>query len=325
MFPEVRLRRLRQNAWLRDLVAETNLSPENLIYPIFIVQGHGIRENIVTMPGVARLSIDYAIEEIKACAKVGIKAVALFPVVDNELKDSNASEAYNLDNLICRSIRAIKNANIDIGIIADVALDPYTLDGHDGITVDGEVDNDATIECLCNQALALAKAGVDMVAPSDMMDGRVGAIRQYLDEADLSRVNILAYSVKHASSLYYPFRDALGNKASTDKKTYQMDYRNFKETLREIELDILEGADIVMVKPAITSLDIIHAAANQFTVPIFAYQVSGEYAMIKSAAMAEYLLWDEAILESLISIKRAGARAIVSYAALDVAKRLAKI
>ncbi|MCF8462586.1 MAG: porphobilinogen synthase [Rickettsiaceae bacterium] len=324
MFPEVRLRRLRKYPWLRDLVAEIDLQPHNLVYPIFITEGYNVKEPIAKMPGIFRLSVDLAITKIKQAASLGIKAVALFPVIPPELKNDSADEAYNLDNLICRTIRLIKAENIEIGIIADVALDPYTSSGHDGIVFDGEIDNDKTIEALCNQALTLAKAGADIIAPSDMMDGRILAIRQYLDSEEFSNVIILSYGAKYASSLYTPFRNALNNTNIISKKTYQLDYRNSKEAMREIELDMLEGADMIMIKPAITYLDIIYQAANFAKLPIFGYQVSGEYSMIMAAADAGYISWKEVMLEQLIAIKRAGAVGILSYAAIEMAELLNK-
>ena len=240
-----------------------------------------------------------------------------------DLKNENADEAYNLDNLICRTIRSLRNANIDIGIICDVALDPYTSHGHDGIVVDGDVDNDKSIKALGNQALVLAKAGADIIAPSDMMDGRIFAIREVLDEAGFESVNILAYAAKYNSCFYSPFRDALNNKnRGLNKATYQMDIRNIKEALREIEYDIAEGADMVMVKPGMPFLDVIHAASSSFDIRVFAYQVTGEYSMLKIAANAGALDWESAILESLIAFRRAGASAILSYAALEVAEIL---
>ncbi|MBP7190604.1 MAG: porphobilinogen synthase [Rickettsiaceae bacterium] len=324
MYPIVRLRRNRKHDWLRSMVAEHSLSASNLILPIFVIEGEKKREEIKTMPSVYRLSIDEVCREAKKAADLGIKAIALFPVVSDELKSDDAEEAYNLDNLICRTVRSIKNAGINIGIICDVALDPYTQHGHDGIVKDGDVDNDETIEALCNQALVLAKAGADIVAPSDMMDGRIGAIRDYLDEEGFENLPILAYAVKYASSFYGPFRCAVDSDKSGKicKKTYQMDPRNIDEAIREIELDIEEGADIVMVKPGMPYLDVIHAAAQNFTVPVFAYQVSGEYAMIKCAANAGCFDFKKAMLESLIAFRRAGARVIFTYAAIEVAQWL---
>jgi porphobilinogen synthase len=324
MYPLIRLRRNRKAFWLRELIAESNLSINDLVLPLFVVEGHNERQEIKTMPGIYRLSIDQIVETAKEAAELGINAIALFPSIDQSLKSENADEAYNLDNLICRTIRSIKNANIDIGIICDVALDPYTTYGHDGIVHHGEVDNDRSVRALCNQALVLAKAGVDIVAPSDMMDGRIGAIREYLDKEGFINVGILAYAAKYASSFYGPFRDAVrsNKKNYLDKSSYQMDVRNIKEAMLEIEHDIAEGADMVMVKPGMPFLDVIREAANNFNAKIFAYQVSGEYAMLKFAANAGALDFEKSLIESLISFKRAGATAIFTYAALEVAKIL---
>lgn len=324
MYPLIRLRRNRKAFWLRELIAESNLSVNDLVLPLFVVEGHNERQEIKTMPGIYRLSIDQIVETAKKAAELGINAIALFPSIDQSLKSENADEAYNLDNLICRTIRCIKNTNIDIGIICDVALDPYTTHGHDGIVHHGEVDNDKSVRALCNQALVLAKAGVDIVAPSDMMDGRIGAIREYLDKEGFINVGILAYAAKYASSFYGPFRDAVrsNKKNYLDKSSYQMDVRNIKEAMLEIEHDIAEGADMVMVKPGMPFLDVIREAANNFNAKIFAYQVSGEYAMLKFAAEAGALDWGKSLIESLISFKRAGATAIFTYAALEVAEIL---
>jgi porphobilinogen synthase len=250
----------------------------------------------------------------------------LFPNIAPDLKSEGADEAYSLDNLICRTIRALKNANLNIGIICDVALDPYTTHGHDGIFVGGDVDNDKTIEALANQALVLAKAGVDIVAPSDMMDGRISAIRETLDEAGFIHVNILAYSAKYNSAFYGPFRDAVGSNKENylSKASYQMDMRNIKEAIREIELDVFEGADIVMVKPGMPYLDVVKEASRNFNIPIFAFQVSGEYAMMKFAAQAGAITWEKVLIESLMAFKRAGSSAILTYAALEVAEILNK-
>ncbi|MCC2646879.1 MAG: hemB [Rickettsiaceae bacterium] len=324
MFPHLRLRRNRRFPWLRDLIAEASLNVTDLVYPLFVIEGQNLKQEISTLPGVCRFSIDKLKEEVKLAHEYGIKAVALFPVVDQALKDDKATEAYNLDNLICRAIRAIKDLDLSIGIICDVALDPYTLSGHDGIWHDSDVDNDKTLYALCNQALTLAKAGADIIAPSDMMDGRIKAIREYLDKDNYYNLGILSYSAKYASNLYGPFREAVGSKSflKSDKKTYQMDYRNIKEALREIELDIAEGADMVMIKPGMLYLDIVQAASARFDVPIFAYQVSGEYAMLKYAAQNNCFNWQQAIIESLICMKRAGAKSILTYAALEVSKML---
>lgn len=325
MYPTIRLRRNRSSAWIRDLTAETTLLPQHLVYPIFVTEGHGVREAVSTAPGMHRVSIDIMLQEVQKAVSLGIKAVALFPVVPQDLKSEDADEAYNLDNLVCRSIRSIKNAGLDIGIICDVALDPYTTHGHDGIFRDGDVHNDDTVEALCNQALVLAKAGADIVAPSDMMDGRVGAIREYLDDEGFENIGILAYAAKYSSSFYGPFRDAVGSKASLGKKgkaTYQMDPRNGLEAMREIEFDIAEGADMVMIKPGMAYLDVVHSAAENFSVPIFAYQVSGEYAMLRHAANAGCFKFEDAMLESLIAFRRAGATGIFTYAALEIAANL---
>ena len=323
MYPTVRLRRNRRTSWIRDLVAESTLSPANLILPMFVIEGHDKREEIKTMPGVFRQSIDQIVLTAAKAAQNGIKAIALFPSVEQDLKSENADEAYNLDNLICRTIRSLRNANIDIGIICDVALDPYTSHGHDGIVAGSDVDNDKSVKALCNQALVLAKAGADIVAPSDMMDGRIYAIREVLDEAGFETVNILAYAAKYNSCFYSPFRDALNNRnRGLNKATYQMDIRNIKEAMREIEYDIAEGADMVMVKPGLPYLDVIHAASSSFDIRVFAYQVTGEYAMLKITAEAGALNWESAIIESLTAFRRAGATAILSYAALEVAEIL---
>lgn len=324
MYPIVRLRRNRRTKWLRDLTSETKLSPEDLILPIFVIEGENQRQEIKTMPGVFRQSIDQVALTAKEAEKRGIKAIALFPQIDPDLKSEDADEAYNLDNLICRTVRTLKNEGLSIGIICDVALDPYTIHGHDGILIDGDVDNDQTIEALANQTLVLAKAGVDIVAPSDMMDGRIMAIREDLDNAGFINVNILAYAAKYNSSFYGPFRDAVGSnkKQYLCKATYQMDVRNKKEAMREIEHDIEEGADMVMVKPGMPFLDIISEASQSFNTHILAYQVSGEYAMIKFAAENGALNWEKSIIESLLCFKRAGASAIFTYAALEVAEIL---
>ncbi|AFC71111.1 porphobilinogen synthase [Rickettsia australis] len=324
MYPYIRLRRNRKAFWLRELIAESNLSISDLVLPLFVVEGYNERQEIKTMPDIYRLSIDQIVETAKEAAELGINAIALFPSIDQGLKSENADEAYNLDNLICRTIRSIKNANIDIGIICDVALDPYTTSGHDGIVHHVEVDNDRSVRALCNQALVLAKAGVDIVAPSDMMDGRIGAIREYLDKEGFINVGILAYAAKYASSFYGPFRAAVksNKKNYLDKSSYQMDVRNVKEAMLEIEHDIAEGADMVMVKPGMMFLDVIREAANNFNAKLFAYQVSGEYAMLKFAAAAGVIDWERALMESLISFKRAGATGIFTYAALEVAEIL---
>lgn len=324
MYPLIRLRRNRRTPWLRDLVAETSISPQNLVLPIFVTEGHNINQAILKMPGIFRQSIDQALLTAASAKKQGIKAIALFPCIENELKSDDAAEAYNLDNLICRTIRNIKNAGIDIGIICDVALDPYTIHGHDGILIDDDVDNDETVEALSNQALVLAKAGADIIAPSDMMDGRIMKIRQVLDNNGYINVNILAYAAKYNSSFYGPFRDAVGSSHGKYlcKATYQLDIRNKKEAAREIEYDVAEGADMVMIKPGMPCLDIIKEASQNHNIHIFAFQVSGEYAMLKNAAQSGLIDWQRAIMESLICLKRAGASVIFTYAALEVATML---
>ncbi len=327
MYPYVRLRRTRSHPWLRELLAENNVSTSDLILPIFITEGRNVKEKIPTIPGVFRLSIDQAEITIKEAAKLGIKAVALFPHVDKELKSEDGDEAYNLDNLICRCIRHIKNARIDIGIICDVALDPYTTHGHDGLLSGDVVDNDKTIEALQNQALVLVKAGADILAPSDMMDGRIGAIRETLEENEFGHIAIIAYAAKYASHFYGPYRDAIGSKSAlgkTDKKTYQLDPRNAKEAAREIELDVHEGADIIMIKPGMPYLDIIKYAADNLDLPVFAYHVTGEYAMLKFAAENGVLNFEDALMESLICFKRAGAKAIFTYGAIEAAQIIQK-
>lgn len=322
MYPIVRLRRNRRTSWLRDLTSESNLTPEHLVLPIFVIEGQKIRQEIETMPNIHRLSIDQVLLTAKEAESKGIKAIALFPCIDEKLKSDTADEAYSLDNLVCRTIRTLKDAGLNIGIICDVALDPYTTHLHDGIVIDGDVDNDKTIEALSNQALVLAKAGADIIAPSDMMDGRIGAIRDNLDNEGFKNVNILAYAAKYASCLYTPFRGTMQNKDRQNqpicKATYQMDLRNIKESMREIEQDITEGADMIIVKPGIHCLDVIHKASSNFDVPVFAYQVSGEYSMLKFASASGAIDWERAILESLTCMRRAGASAIFSYAALEV-------
>ena len=322
MFPLIRHRRNRKDSWIRDLVAENHLRVDDLIWPIFVVDGKNIKEEIKTLPGVYRYSIDLAVEEIKNAKQLGIKAVAIFPVTDKSLKTEDGRESYNPNNLICNSIKKIKDTVVDIGVICDVALDPYTSHGHDGVLneVKNYVDNDQTIEILIKQALVQAEAGCDVIAPSDMMDGRILKIRQALERNNFINVNILAYSAKYASNFYGPFRDAVGSSTNlgiADKKNYQMDFRNSKEALQEIASDIKEGADIVMIKPGMPYLDIVLQASKNFNVPIFVYQVSGEYAMLKFAAEQNCFSYEKALIESLTSFKRAGASAILTYAAID--------
>jgi porphobilinogen synthase len=321
-----RMRRTRQFAWSRALVRETVLTAADLILPIFVIEGTNERTAIGTMPGVERLSVDLAVAKAREAAAAGIPALALFPNTDASKRTEGAEEAWNPDNLVCRALRAIKDAVPELGLIADVALDPYTSHGHDGV-MDGEtILNDETVELLTRQALVQAKAGCDVIAPSDMMDGRVGAIRTALDAEGFENTMIMAYSAKYASAFYGPFREAVGSGARLkgDKRTYQLDYGNTDEALREVELDIDEGADMVMVKPGLFYLDIVRRVADEFEVPVFAYQVSGEYAMIASAAEHGILDREAAMMESLFAFKRAGARGVLTYFALEAAKVLAR-
>lgn len=321
-----RPRRNRKADWKRRLVRETNLTVNDLIWPIFIFAGDKGREPVGSMPGVYRLTIDLAVEEAVRAASLGIPAIALFPYTDPGLRDERGSEALNPQNLVCSACRAIKARVPNIGIITDVALDPYTSHGHDGLMRDGEILNDETVAVLCQQAVTQAAAGSDIIAPSDMMDGRIGAIRAALDQSGFHKVSIMAYTAKYASAFYGPFRDAVGaNKTLTgDKKTYQMDPANGSEALVEAELDIAEGADMIMVKPGMPYLDIVYRLKSTFGVPTFAYQVSGEYAMILAAGQNGWLDQDKAMLESLLAFKRAGADGILTYFAPAVAELLAK-
>ncbi len=324
-FPATRLRRNRQQEWLRRAVAETVLSPADLIWPLFVHE-HEASLPVPSMPGVERLSIDGVVKAADEARSLGIPAVALFPVVEAKHKSDDARHAFDADNLACRAVRAIrKQLGDSIGIICDVALDPYTSHGHDGLLKEGRILNDETVAVLCKQAVVLAEAGCPVVAPSDMMDGRVGAIRTALDAAGREDVCILSYAAKYASAFYGPFRDALGSAGAlgtADKKTYQMDPANADEAIREVALDLEEGADMVMVKPAGTSLDIIHRVKQTFGVPTFAYQVSGEYATIQAAAANGWIDGKKAALESLLVIKRAGADCILTYFAPDIARQL---
>jgi len=322
-FPKIRLRRLRKSKWIRDLVSETTISNNDLILPIFIREGKNKIDSIKSMPDVKRYTIDKLPIILKQVKKYKIPAVALFPYTSKNKKDKIGSEALNPNNLVCRSIRYIKEKFPTIGIITDVALDPYTSHGHDGVIIDNKINNDATIKILVKQALLQAKMGCDIIAPSDMMDGRVGEIRKILDKNNFKDTSILSYAVKFASNFYGPFRDAVGSKSNLkkDKKTYQMDFRNISESYREVALDIKEGADMIMVKPGLPYLDIIGKIKNRFKIPVLAYQVSGEYSMIKNA-IRKKLLDEESIFESIISFKRAGACAIVTYFAIDIAKEL---
>ena len=322
-YPSLRLRRNRKYSWSRRLVAENNLTVSDLILPIFVTEGKNKIEPIKSMPDVYRYSVDKINPVINKASKLGIPLVAIFPHTPNKKKNSMGSEALNEDNLVCRTIRKIKKNNPNIGVMADVALDPYTDHGHDGILKNKEILNDETIEILSDQALIQAEMGCDVIAPSDMMDGRVGVIRKALDQNNFKNVQILSYAAKYASNFYGPFRNAIGSnkKLKGDKKSYQMDYKNSHEALREVALDIKEGADFVMVKPALPYLDIIKSVKENFKIPVFAYQVSGEYSMIIKA-IKNGTIHKNSIIESLMSIKRAGASAIVTYFALQVAGRL---
>ena len=326
-YPANRMRRLRQHGWSRRMVAEHRLAPADLIQPMFILDGKGQRQAVDSMPGIERLSVDLLLPEAARAMELGLPAIALFPVTPVECKSEDAREAWNDDNLMCRAIRAIKRHCPDLGVIADVALDPYTSHGQDGLLRDGIILNDETIEALVRQAACLAGAGCDIVAPSDMMDGRIGEIRRGLDAAGLERTMILSYAAKYASAFYGPFREAVGSAGAlgkADKKTYQMDPANGCEALREVALDIGEAADMVMIKPGLPYLDVIRRVKDAFQLPTLAYHVSGEYAMIKAAAEKGWLDGEAAMLESLIAFKRAGADAILTYAALDTAGRLAR-
>ena len=323
-FPNTRMRRLRRNQFSRDLVAENQLSVKDLIYPMFVLEGEGQRESVASMPGIERLSIDLLLDECEELVALGIPAIAIFPVTPQSAKSDCAKEAFNPDGLAQRAVRAIKARCPGLGVITDVALDPFTSHGQDGlIDKDGYVLNDVTVEVLVKQALSHAEAGADVVAPSDMMDGRIGAVREALEKAGRINTCIMAYSAKYASHYYGPFRDAVGsasNLKGADKKSYQMDPANSDEAIREIELDIQEGADMVMVKPGMPYLDIVRRCKSELSVPTFAYQVSGEYAMHQAAFANGWLAKDATILESLLAFKRAGADGILSYFAKEAAK-----
>jgi len=326
-FPNTRLRRLRRNSSLIDLVSETNLSSNDLIQPIFIKENFDGSEAIDSMPNIFRHGIDNAIKEIEDIKNSGINSIAVFPVIDSINKDSKGSQAVDSNNFISNSIKTIKKQFPDIVLIADVALDPYTDHGHDGVVINDEVDNDETIKILIDQSLILAGAGADIIAPSDMMDGRIGLIRKALEDNDHKDTILLSYAAKYNSKFYGPFRDAVGsssNLGKSSKSSYQMSAKNKEEALHEVAMDINEGADIVMIKPAMPYLDIIHAIKENFRIPTFAYQVSGEYSMLK-LAINEGWLDTEVMLESIISIKRAGADAILSYAAKEISKEMKKI
>jgi len=323
-----RPRRMRDSEFSRRLMRENNLTVSHLIYPMFVLEGSNIRQEIISMPGIHRLSIDELIKEAKECFDLGIPAIALFPYIEKNLKSDDASESFNEEGLIQRTVRALKKSVPHLGVITDVALDPYTKNGQDGLTDEaGNILNDETVQILAKQALSHARAGADIVAPSDMMDGRVGEIRKVLEENKLINVKILAYSAKYASAFYGPFREAVGSVeqlGESSKETYQMDPANSDEALHEVGLDLNEGADMVMIKPGMPYLDIIYRVKKTFEKPTFVYQVSGEFAMIKAAAEKEWLDEKSIILESLIAFKRAGADGILTYFALDIAREMKK-
>ncbi len=320
------MRRLRRNDWSRRLISENHLTVNDLILPLFVHEGEMHRQPIASMPGVDRLSIDLLVERVGEAINLGIPAIALFPATEPAKKTADAEEAVNPENLVCRAVRALKQVYHDkIGVMCDVALDPYTSHGQDGLVRDGYVVNDETIEVLCRQAVVQAEAGCDIIAPSDMMDGRIGEVRRALDESGFDRVSIMAYAAKYASAFYGPFRDAVGSAASLgagDKRTYQMNPANGDDALREVALDLAEGADMVMVKPGMPYLDIVRRVKDAFKSPTFAYQVSGEYAMLTAAAQNGWLDREKTILESLLAFKRAGADGILTYFALDAARLL---
>jgi porphobilinogen synthase len=320
----VRMRRNRRAEWARRMVREHTLTTDDLIWPLFVMDGSNARTPVPSMPGVERLSVDQAVREAERAAKLTIPCIALFPYTDPALRDETGSEALNPDNLVCSAIRAIKKEVPEVGILCDVALDPFTSHGHDGLLRDGVILNDETVAVLARQALVQAEAGCDIIAPSDMMDGRVAAIRKTLDGADYTDVSIMSYAAKYASAFYGPFRDAVGSAKTLtgDKRTYQMDPGNSDEALREVALDIDEGADMIMVKPGLPYLDIVARVKDAFGMPTFAYQVSGEYAMIMAAAQNGWLDGERAMIESLTAFKRAGCDGVLTYFAPRVAEKL---
>ncbi len=324
-FPTTRMRRNRRDDWNRRLVAENRLAVDDLIWPVFVHDGAEARIPVPSLPGAHRLSIPQLVDDVGEAASLGIPLVAIFPVVDAALKSDEAEEAYNGDNLVCRAVAAVKQAHPDIGVMCDVALDPFTSHGHDGLLRGDYIVNDETVDVLCKQALVQAAAGCDVIAPSDMMDGRVGAIRTALDAGGFERVRIMAYAAKYASALYGPFRDAVGSAANLgggDKRTYQIDPANSDEALREVALDIAEGADMVMVKPGLFYLDILRRVKDAFGMPTFGYQVSGEYAMLKGAGERGWVDGERVMMEALLAFRRAGADGILTYAAVETARRL---
>ena len=323
-FPAIRMRRNRKAPWSRRLVSETTLSASDLIWPLFVIEGKAKRTAIASMPGVERLSVDLIVDAAREAVALGIPAVAIFPYTEAKLRSDDGREAFNPDNLVCRATRAIKKAKLDLGVILDVALDPYTSHGHDGLLIGDEIANDETLAALVKQSLVQAEAGADILAPSDMMDGRIGAIRAHLEAAGHTNVQLVSYAAKYASAFYGPFRDAVGSAGflKGDKRTYQMDPANTDEALREVALDIAEGADMVMVKPGMPYLDIVRRVSETFKVPTLAYQVSGEYAMIVAAAEKGALDYDKAMLEALLAFKRAGACGVLTYFAPRAARLL---
>jgi len=320
----IRPRRNRKAEWARRLVRENVLTTNDLIWPMFVVDGQNTRTPVASMPGVDRLTVDQAVRDAERAMKLDIPCIALFPYTEPSLRDENGSEALNPNNLVCQSVRAIKKEFPELGVLCDVALDPFTSHGHDGLIEDGKILNDETVAVLVRQALVQAEAGCDVIAPSDMMDGRVGAIREALDEAGFLDVQIMSYAAKYASAFYGPFRDAIGSAKTLtgDKRTYQMDSANSDEALREVELDIAEGADMVMVKPGMPYLDVVRRVKDTFSMPTFVYQVSGEYAMIAAAANNGWIDGDRAMMESLLGFKRAGADGILTYFAPKAAEKL---
>jgi porphobilinogen synthase len=320
----IRPRRNRKAEWARRLVRDNVLTTDDLIWPLFVVDGSNTRTPVTSMPGVDRLTVDQAVRDAERAMKLEIPCIALFPFTEPSLRDETGSEALNSNNLVCQSVRAIKKEFPDLGVLCDVALDPFTSHGHDGLIEDGKILNDETVAVLVRQALVQAEAGCDVIAPSDMMDGRVGAIREALDDAGFLDVQIMAYAAKYASAFYGPFRDAIGSAKTLtgDKRTYQMDSANSDEALREVELDIAEGADMVMVKPGMPYLDVVRRVKDAFSMPTFVYQVSGEYAMIAAAANNGWIDGDRAMMESLLGFKRAGADGVLTYFAPKAAEKL---
>ncbi|MBT4888205.1 MAG: porphobilinogen synthase [Rhodospirillales bacterium] len=323
-YPSTRMRRNRREPWIRRLVAENKLSVDDLIWPIFVIDGENTTEQVASMPGVQRFTIDLLVDVVGAAKDLGIPAISLFPQTNPDVKTPDAREAYNPDNLVCKAVRAIKSAHPDIGVMCDVALDPYNSDGHDGIVKDGRILNDDSIVALCKQSVVQAEAGCDILGPSDMMDGRIAAMRDALDSDGFQDTIIMSYAAKYASGFYNPFRDAIGSGGAMkgDKKTYQMNPYNSDEALHEVALDINEGADMVMVKPGLPYLDIVHRVKSTFGVPTYAYHVSGEYAMLQAANLNGWLNYEIVMMETLASFKRAGTDGVLTYCALDAARIL---